>query len=168
MKATAALLVTAVLLLAGCVYESPVTAEHTIPIDRSVLGVWRSVPEKGKEPGDVRMMVLRYSDTEYLVHYPAGKDGLYYRGYPVQVGKVSCVQLEVIGTEDGPLDKDAKELFCVVSYSLANGELEVKVLNTDLVGKELKNSEALRGAFLEYQGDKDLFTGPARFGRVKD
>lgn len=168
MRVTAILFITVVLFLTGCVYEAPLTPEHTIPIDRSVLGVWKPVPGKGKEPGDVRMMVLRYSDTEYLVHYPAGEDGLYYRGYPVRIGKVSCVQLEVIGTWEGPLDGDAKELFCVASYSLADGELEVKVLNTSLVPKDLKGGEALKRAFLEHQDREDLFTEPARFVRVKD
>ena len=168
MKATAIPTITAVLFLAGCVYESPLTAEHTIPIDSSVLGVWRPVPEEGKEAEDVRMMVLRYSDTEYLVHYPAGKDGLYYRGYPIKIGEVSCVQLEVIGTKEGPFDKDAIEPFCVVSYALANGELAVKVLNTGLVPKELKGSEALRRALLQHQDSSDLFTEPGRFVRVRD
>ena len=157
-----------VLFLAGCEYEFPLTKEHTISIDASVLGLWEPVPEKGEEPDpDERMMILKYSDTQYLIHHPMGRGGLYFRGYPIKIGNVSCVQVEIIGDEDGPLPKDAKEVFYVVSYVVANGELEVKSLNTKLVSDKLRNSEAMRRAFLEHQGNKDLFTDPAKFRRIK-
>ena len=158
-----------VLFLAGC-YESPLTQEHTISIDSSVLGRWELVPEKGKEADpEERILILKYSDTEYLIQYPdyPSKSRLYYRGYPIKIGNVSCVQVEIIGSQDGPPDKDDKELFHVVSYVLAKGELEIKVLNTDLVSHRLKNSEALRKAFLKHQDNKDLFRDPGKFRRIK-
>jgi hypothetical protein len=163
------MLVLVALFLVGCEYESPLTKEHSISVDSVVLGLWELVPEKGKDPDqNQRMMILKYSGTEYLIHYPTGKDGMYFRGYPIKIGNVPCVQLEFIGTEDGPLDKDNKELFHVVSYALANGELKIKTLNTDLVDDELKDSGALRKSFLKHKGNKGLFTNPGKFRRIED
>lgn len=168
MKHLMAFLSVAVLLLAGCEYESPLTKEHSIAIDSAVLGLWEPIPDEEEEPKqEERMMILKYSDTEYLLHYPAGKGGLYYRCYPIKIGGVSCVQLQVIGTGDGPPKKDEKDLFHVVSYQLANAELEIALLNTDLVDDGLKTTEALRQSFLKHKGNKELFTNPGRFKRIE-
>jgi len=169
MKRSQVLSIVVVLLLAGCVYEAPLSEEHNIPIDTAVLGLWEPVPDEGEEPDpDERMMVLEFSDTEYLVHHPVKKSGLYYRAYPIKIGDVSCVQLQVIGTGDGPPGEDSDEVYHVVSYALMDGTLVVKTLNTDLVDDDLEDSESLQKAFLEHQGNKDLFTNPGRFRRVED
>ena len=168
MKNLMAFSTAAVLLLAGCEYESPLTTEHSIAIDSAVLGLWEPIPDEGKEPKqDEQMMILKYSDTEYLLHYPVGKDGLYYRCYPIKIGGVLCVQLQVIGTGDGPPKKDEKDIFHVVSYQLTNDELAITLLNTDVVNDGLKTTEALRQSFLNHKGDKDLFTNPGRFKKIE-
>ena len=159
----------AALLLVGCVYESPLTLEHSISVDSAVLGLWEPIPDEGEEPKqDERMMILKYSTTEYLIHYPVGKDGLYYRGYPIRIGGISCVQLQVIGTKDGSPEEDEKEFFHVVSYQMTDGKLEIVTLNTDLVDDDLKTTEALVQAFLNHKDNKNLFTNPGRFGQIKD
>jgi hypothetical protein len=160
--------VVVLLFLAGCKYEAPLTEEHSISIDQSVLGLWELVPEKGEQPDqNERMMILKYTETEYLIHYPIGKDGMYFRGYPIKVGGVPCVQIQIIGTAEGNLDKDNKELFQVVSYQLSNSELIIKTLNTNLVDDDLKDSEALKKAFLKHKDDKDLFKDPGKFRKIE-
>jgi hypothetical protein len=169
MKSVATFLVVAGLFLAGCKYDAPLTTEHSIPVDLSVLGLWEPIPEKGgQSASDERMMILKYSDTEYLIHYPAGEDGLYFRGYAINIGGISCVQLQIVGNEDGPLRRDEKDIFHVASYVVEDGELHVRMLNTDLVSDELKESEALRKAFLKHKDNKNLFANPGKFRRVKD
>ncbi len=153
------------LLLIGCEYDSPLTKEHSVSVDSAVLGLWEEIHDEGGEPE--RMMILKYSTTEYLIHYPVGKDGFYYRGYPIKIGGISCVQLQIIGTKDGPL-KGEKEAFLVVSYQLTDGKLEIKILNTDLVDDDLKTTEALVQEFLNHKDNKDLFINPGRFKRIKD
>ena len=103
MRVIAMLLVTTAPFFAGCEYQSPLTKEHTISIDSSVLGLWEFVPEKGEEPNpNERMMILKYSDTEYLIRYFKGtNEEVYYRGYSIKIGNVPCVQLQIIGFEDG-------------------------------------------------------------------
>ena len=168
MKSKTAFLMGAVLLFCGCEYEAPLTEDHTIAIDSAVLGLWEAIPDEGEEPDqDERMMILKYSNTEYMIHYPVKDDGIYFRAYPVKIGDVSCVQLQAIGTGDGPPEKDEKSLFHVASYRLTGAELEIKILNTGLVDDDLKTTDALTHSFLKHKGSKKLFINPGRFRRVK-
>lgn len=162
-------LVTAIFLLAGCVFESPLTTEHIISIDQAVLGIWEPIPDDEKKAiQNERMMILKYSDTEYLIHYPpGGNDELYYRGYPIKIGDVQCVQLQIIGTADGPPANDVKDLFHIVSYQVTDDSLEIKTLNTELVSDELKTIGELRQAFLKHKNSKNLFIDPGVFRKVK-
>jgi len=157
MKCKLALLIVAILLITGCEYESPLTKKHNIAVDSAVLGLWETIPDKGEEPKqNERMMILKYSGTEYLIHYPVRKDVAYFRGYPIKIGGVSCVQLQAIGTDNGPPEKDEKDLFHVVSHQLAGAGLEIKILNTELVDDGLKTTEALTQSFLKHKGNKKL------------
>ena len=168
MRARSLSLIAALLLFAGCQYDSPLTEEHSIPIDPALLGVWEEMPDDGDSPGEAaRMIVLKFSETEYLVHYPVGKDGGYYRAYSFSLGGLDGVQLEVVGSENGPIDSTEEDLFLVASYSIINGELEVKLLNGELVDDVLTGSEAIREAFLKNKDSKDLFTDPGKFRRVE-
>ena len=78
MKRAAVLVFGAVLFVVGCKYEVPLTEEHSIPVDPLVLGLWEPVLDDGEQstPND-GMMVLKYSNTEYLIHHPWGNDGIY-------------------------------------------------------------------------------------------
>ena len=184
MKCTRIILATAVLLVTGCVYEYPLTTEHNIPIDPELLGLWEGIPDEGDEPDppedgekadeekenpEDRMLILKFSDTEYMIHIPPGGNAeMYYRGYPINIGNVSCVQLQVIGDYLGPLYKEVKDLFLVATFVLENGGLEIKMLNPDLVGEDLESSEALGEAFLENKENKNLFMDPGKFRRVEN
>ena len=159
------LITLALAVFAGCEYESPLTYEHNIPVDSSVLGLWETIPDKNETPGSgEKMLVLKYSDTEYLVHYPIGDEAFYFRGYPVKIGDISCVQIQLIGDTNGDIKKEERK-YQVVSYVLSNGELEIKTLNTDLVDKNLKESNNLRKAFVKNSGNMKLFQNPVRFMR---
>jgi len=91
-----------------------------------VLGVWEAIPDKGEEP--------KQNNLERRAYFP---------GYPIKIGGVSCVQLQAIGTDDGPPKKDEKDLFHVVSHRLAGAGLEIKILNTELVDDDLKTTDPL-------------------------
>lgn len=162
------LLAGAVLFCAGCIYEAPLTDEHAIQVDSSVLGLWEYVPSENEKPGvPEQMMVLQYSDTEYLIHYPTGKGGMYFRGYLIRIGEVPCVQLQLVGSGEGPVSEGEKKLFHIASYQLDTGELVVRTLNTELVDADLKEPAALMAAFLQHQGNRELFTDPGRFRKIQ-
>lgn len=169
MKPAAILTAVAALAFSACQYEVPLVAEHTIPIDPAVIGLWEAVPEGVKKPdADKRMLILKFSDTEYLVRHPLGKEGIHYRAYPIELGGKSCVQLEAIGTEAGPLDweGDVATPFQVVSYETSDGKLEIRTLNSDLLGKDLKTTKALQEAFLKHKDSNELFNDPENYVKV--
>lgn len=87
MKSIMIFLSLTVLLLSGCRYEAPLTEEHSIAIDSALLGWWERIPKEGeKATQDDRMVILKYSDTEYLVSFPTGNNGTYFRAYPIKIG----------------------------------------------------------------------------------
>jgi hypothetical protein len=157
-----------ILSFAGCQYFAPVSEEHTIAIDPSIIGLWEEVPEGDKPPDPAgRMLILKYSDTEYLVHYPIRKDDGYYRAYPVKIDGISCVQIQLIGTADGDVKKGERK-FQVATYTVSNGELEIKTLNTDLVDKDLGDTASIKQAFLKNKDNKDLFSNPGKFRKIRE
>ena len=173
MKLKIIFMIALIFLIAGCEYETSLTDEHKIPVDKAVIGLWDAVPEKGgvSDPKDrvsdskERLMVLKYTDTEYLVHYPTGDEGFYFRGYPVRIGGISCVQIRLIGDSNGGI-KTGEKKYHVVSYQFVKGELEIKTLNTDLVDKNIKDRNKLKIAFLTNKNKGELFRNPVRFKKV--
>lgn len=160
-------LVGAALFLSGCRYEAPLTLEHSLPIDTSVLGLWQPAGEGSDRPGGTeRLLVLQYSETEYLIHYSAEKDPLYFRGYPIRIGDVPCVQLQLIGIGNQPVGSGRKDLFHVAAYTLRNGLLVVSTLNGNVVSDSLKDSGALAQAFVKHKDNRNLFTDPCRFRKI--
>ena len=69
-----------------------------------MLGLWETLPENSDEEKE-RMMILKFSSTEYIIHYPVRENAIYFRAYPIKVGGVSCVQLQAIGFNEGPPDE---------------------------------------------------------------
>ena len=158
----------AVLLATGCEYEAPLAEENKIKIDPNALGLWTYAPNPNESPGarPQMMNLLQFSDTEYLIHYPTGEDGMYFRGYPIQVGDISCVQLKVIGTDEGPLEAKVKDRYQVIAYELADETMTVRTLNGDLFDEGLKTTGDLKKAFLGQKDREDLFDNPGKFKRV--
>ncbi len=170
MKSALVWLAAVVVVVAGCRYAAPLVEEAQVPVDPQVLGLWQGVPDEGEEPDeDERMLVLAYSDTEYLVHYPFSvEDGMYFRAYPIEIGETSCVQIRLAGTTDGPPEEEMQDRYDVVSYAIEGDTLTLRTLNSELVDKEVKLPVALRHAFEQNQDNPELFTNPARFRRVEE
>lgn len=161
MKRTLFFLAIVSLILAGCRYVAPLTAQHTIPVDPALLGLWDKVDQNGEHP-DERLLILKFSKTEYLIY-----DGsVYYRGYNIKIGKIPCLQVQIIGGESGPDIEDVGR-YDVATYAFRNNELRVRILNSNKVSDELKDSVSLRRAFLKHQNDKDLFVKEIRFHRLQ-
>lgn len=160
MKCALCLMVATLLTMGGC-YYAPLTEEHTIPIDPAVLGLWEELPHGAKmsDPPDEsrgRILILKYSPTEYLVYNFCPEEGLYFRAYPINIESVDCVQLELIGTSAGVVEEDRK-YYVVASYVLSNGQLEVRMLNGDIVDMNLRDSASLRQVFRENKANERLF-----------
>ena len=153
--------------LVGCQYDYPLVEQSVKPIDKSLLGVWESVPETGETNAPInRALVLRFSDTEYLIQYPVKeKDCLFFRAYLIDVGGLSCLQVQVLGTDKGPVEA-ADDTFDVVSYKPEGAQLDVGVLNPQVVDKNATSTAALVKLFLKGKASPTLFTPHAKFRKV--
>ena len=166
MKQKVLFLAAVMLFVAGCNYIVPLAKEHSISVDQNVLGLWERIPDETKAGSrDEKMLILEYSDTEYLGCYQSKNATLYFRGYPINIEGMSCVQVQLIGTSKGDIAKEHRK-YQVLSYRLSNGELEVEMLNIDVVDKDLQTTPELRQAFLKHKEDEDLFKEAARFKKA--
>jgi len=154
----------ALAVLIACEFEVPLETAHEIAIDPALLGLWEPAEEKDREPGnDQRILILRFSDTEYLIRFPVWTTGKFWRGYPIRVEGIDCVQLEAIGTEEGPLPPKTRRRFLVATYRLGDDGLTVRLLNGDVVDFDAKTTDALRDDFRKHKDDPKLFGVPERF-----
>lgn len=153
-------------LLVACVFDVPVTTDRVIAIDEAILGPWQSVPEGKDEPVDIR--ILRFSETEYVLHYFEDDWELYFRAYPVKIGKISAVQLEVLGDANEVVSEDADERYMIAAYRMVDGKLEVRTLNTELFDTEISDSNTLKAEILKHEENPELFNKPGFFERVAD
>lgn len=184
---------TATLLFAvGCEYRQPLATEHSIAIDPNVLGHWEPLPGQKKEgKWDDQILILKYSDTEYLVCYTLLDNGKrvtgYFRAYSMEISGVPSVQLQYLGAnelesnatllshirgdsderQDRVIEVDKHpKVFGVVRYDLKSDTLKISVLNKDLVDGGLTTTEELTKAFVEHKDDRHLFVNPRRYRRI--
>jgi hypothetical protein len=166
MKHLLLFLVFILLCVAACEYQEPLSEKQNIPIDQALLGLWEPAPEKNEpKPSGEWILALKYSDTEYMIHYQTGSDSMYFRAYPLKIGDISCVQLQLIGDSNGPLAK-SEPAYQVASVTLNGDEVTIRMMNTSVVGHDLA-VPALREAFLKNSKNADLFREPVKFRRVK-
>jgi hypothetical protein len=151
------------LVAAGCDFTVPISQQHTVAVDGAVLGLWETQSDGGKVE---RLLVLKLSETEYVVQYPLGADAMLFRGYPVKVGDQTLVQLQVLGTVKGQMpDKNAKP-YQIAAYRTKEDTLRVKLLDPRSVGENLHSTDTLRAAVVEALPDSRSFREEMRFKRV--
>lgn len=152
---------------AGCNYESPLVAESSVPVDPVLLGAWETIPDATKPPEDkYEALILKFSETEYSIQYPRQqKDSLYFRGYPIQVGGKTYLQIQLIGSETGPV-KEVDRKYDVLSYTVSGGVLEISTLNTKIVDKKMTGTDGLLKAFQANQNNPELFVNTVKFRKV--
>ena len=155
------------MLCTGCQFEAPLDVKSSGPIDDALLGRWQLESDDGDE--DETLLVLPFSKHEYLVEYAVGQGQFFYRAYPIKVGTHACVQLQVIGTQDGPVEKEDEDFkpFQVAVYRIVDGRLQVRLLDPDVVDGAATSTVSLRQSFLKHQDSPDLFDEPGWFSRVK-
>lgn len=152
---------------AGCEYDAPLVSDVTLPIDTKLLGTWEPVSSSKEDTDKANLLVLKFSENEYLVRHPLLETQLYHRAYLMKIGDIPCVQLQLIGNNDGPVQKhENKNLFFVLKYEFKDGILELHKLNNDLVSKKLTSTKELQEAFLKHRDREDLFIKPMKLKRL--
>ena len=165
MKKFSWMMLAVILFLAACEFDVPLVVEHDIPIDPNILGNWESVSE---DEDEMQLRILKFSDTEYMIHDSDNNGDTYFRAYAINVGGVSAVQIEFLGDDKRPVKSDAGDRYMVASYKVVDGMLEMRFLNSELVDKELTDTESLRAAFIEHKENPGLFNDPGLFRRLQD
>ena len=157
--------VIAAFLSSSCVFEEPFEATARLPVDDALTGVWEeALDDPGRDPN--RLLVLKHSENEYVVQYPVGPKAMFFRAYAVELDGSRLVQIQLIGTADGPV-KAADRKYHLLRAEAGGEALSLRIIRPEVLGKNLKGSEALREAFAAHKNDAGLFDDPLKFRRVK-
>ena len=151
------------LLLAGCVYEVPLVTESKQDVNKDLLGRWETVGDDGRL---MPLLVLPWGAREYLVQYPAtDKDGLFFRAFVAQTGDEPLLQFQCLGTSAGQLP-DSPRVYHYGTFRLNGKQLVLRLINPEVVSKDIKTPQALAQAIAERRGQPDLFGDQTVFTRV--
>lgn len=165
MKRLLLLLAILLIFVAACEYQNPLSENQNVPIDPALLGLWVPSPDNNEPPPPNEwILALKYSDTEYMIQYQTGSDSMYFRAYPIKIGDISCMQLQLIGYSSGPIKKSDLP-YQVALFTLNGDTVTIAMLNTSLVNKDLRGA-ALKDAFLKNSKNANLFREPAKFKRI--
>jgi hypothetical protein len=138
-------------------------------IDKSVLGLWQRPIAEGKIE---QLLVLPLDKNEYLVSYPLdAKEGMFARACLCRTDDRTLVQLKWFGNVDGdwPDDKrpDDKRVFQFLSYSVSGDNLTVRLLNTDVVNKDVASMKELAKSIAANRANPNLFKEGLVFTKVQ-
>ncbi len=158
------LLVVVCVMLAGCEYTVPLVKTPEIEIDKSVVGLW----ERSKNNGQTeRLLILPLGKHEYMVSYPAGsKDAMFARGCLWNGSDIPLVQLDWFGTAQAGLP-DNDRTFQFATYTVEGDRVSVRLLNADVVKKDIKTSADLAKSIITNRAKPDLFKEAMVFTKVK-
>jgi hypothetical protein len=176
MRKQGLILIFILIIFTACDYDAPLVGEASLPIDQALLGTWEVISEDLAERKSPDRIVIRQESVNlYAIEYVSGKSEIsddesiiYFKGWLAELEGIPFVQLEITGTNEGPFDNEDTDLFSVVSYALDNGELVIRILNTDLVNKDLADTFALQAAFAANRDNPNLFNDPGQFRKLPD
>lgn len=143
-------LVFAVLLLAGCNYDSALTSKPTQKIEARLLGVWL-----GGDDGKDAMIVRPYDDSTYVV----AMDDEIYRVFHSEFSGTAFLSVQELG--------NAKYLYLTAAVSADGRQLTVRTVNTKVVPEETKGRPALQKLIKANLANPALYNEPLVFTRKK-
>jgi hypothetical protein len=138
----------------GCDFTVPLVTTPGMEIDKSVLGLWQRTTEDGKTE---QLLVLRLEQKEYLVSYPLDtKEGMYARACVCRADDKTFVQLKWFGTAAGKTPDDNR-VYQFATYSVTGDKLTVRMLNSDVVNKDVSSTKELVKSIAANRDKPDLF-----------
>ncbi len=153
------------MLMAGCDYTVPLVRMPEVAIDTDLIGKW----ERTAKGGEVEsLLVLPLSKVEYLVVFPAGeKNEMFAKGCLWSNDSRTLIQLDWIGTAQPKLPENDRT-FQYVSSSVEGNTLTLRLLNPDVVSKDIVSSEALAQAIADNKDNPKLFREEMIFQKVNN
>jgi hypothetical protein len=141
--------------LTGCDYKVPLVTTPTVPMDSRVTGLWQRTVDHGQTEG---LLILPLSKEESLVAFPVGpkETTMYARACLCRVGTKTLVQLNWFGTSEGKV-ADNGQVYQFADYSLSGDTISIRLLNSDVVNREVSSYDELATAISENTGKTNLF-----------
>jgi hypothetical protein len=139
-------------LLTGCPYNSkiPLSKPATL-IDKSLLGVWSAVIEKG-DADSVEMKVYEFNEKEYYIDIKAVSGTKVeidrYRVFASPIGTTRLLNVE---------DLEHKGEFNFFRYQLNGNTLKIDMVSDVSVKMPYSSAKAMSKAFAEKISAKDFF-----------
>jgi hypothetical protein len=141
-------------MLLGCDYTVPLVKTPAMGIDPGIVGLWQRVKEDGQSES---LLVLPLGKQEYMVSYPAGsKEAMFARACLCSGAGRTLIQLEWFGTAAAVVPEDNR-VFQFASYTVDGDLFSVRMLNADIVSREVKSSDELARAIADNKDKPDLF-----------
>lgn len=151
-------------LLVGCDFTVPLVKTPELAIDKSVLGLWQRSKEDGQTE---QLLVLPLDEREYLVSFPSGsKEAMYARACLCRVADKTLVQLKWFGTAEANLPEDNR-VFQFATYSITADKITIRLLNSEVVKKDVASTEELTKAIVANRDNPKLFGEGMVFTKVK-
>ncbi len=152
-------------LLAGCDYTVPLVKAPDAEIDAAVVGLWQRSREGGKKES---LLVLPLNKQEYLVVFPVdSKEAMFARGCLWHSAAITLVQLDWFGTAEGKLPEDNRT-YQFVSYAIKGDSIRLRLLNPDVVAKDVTSSDALAKAIADNKDNPERFRDEMVFQKAKN
>lgn len=151
------------LLLVGCVYEVPLATEPQQEVNKAWLGKWQTVAADGAVQ---ELLVLPLGAKAYLISYPSNaKDALFFRAFVAQAGAVPIMQFQLLGAATGELP-DGPRVYHFGSFRLDGPQGVLRLLNPEVVSRDVTTTEALAEAIASQRENPALFAEPTTFQRL--
>jgi hypothetical protein len=151
--ALVAVAVVCCLSVTGCdgEYLVPITSGPTRKIDQRLLGNWVS------KDGTDKVKVRKLDDSVYVVSF----NGDLFRAFHSDVGKTSFVSLQDLESAD------RKYAYMAFKLSDDGKQLDVRVVDTKVIPKELKDSASVQKLLKKNLENPSLFGDEGQFTKVK-
>jgi hypothetical protein len=143
------------LLLAGCNYDVPLTAQPTRKIDASLLGEWVSF-DKSEQKLEY-MTVRNLDDSTYIV----AMDRDLYRVFHSDFADTAFVSVQDLNSDE------RKYVYYVWQISADGTQLSVKGVSTQVVPEKTKGQAALQQLIKANLANPKLYGDEIKFTRKK-
>ena len=155
--------VAACILLAGCDYTVPLANLPVADPDPAVIGLWERTPGGSSTE---RLLVLPLNQKEYLVSFPAGStNAMFARACIIRLAGKAAVQLTWIGTAQAGLPDDPR-VYQFATFTVDGNTLSVRLLNADLVNRDVTSPAELEKAIANAKDHPALFRDAMVFHKV--
>ena len=142
------------LVISGCVYDVPITAKPTRPIDTRLLGNWTSAD------GKIKLKVVKWDNDNYIVSKVQDNGENLYRVWHSDVAHTPLVTVQIL--------EESKPQYAYWTWNLsADGRLHLRMVNDKIIPDQVKSSASVRKLLKQNLQNPDLFGEESQFTKDK-